>query len=127
MEGLIPFSTTKCADANPSRFELPGYEKVQDDTNAQTGINYSLILFIAKYVNVIVEGLMLSRKMPVYELSPHCKSVLLATSTREMAPAATGAIPVPNVKVEVTAVPANSTPRPPLQSKTCPYCAKRGS
>jgi hypothetical protein len=77
-------------------------------------INYSLMLFIAKYVAVNVDGLMLSRKKPLYEPSLHCKSVLLATSTRDLASAAAGAIPAPNEEVEVTAVPANSTPRAPF-------------
>jgi hypothetical protein len=37
----IPFSTTKCADANPSRFGLPKYEKVQYATD--TGKVYQLL------------------------------------------------------------------------------------
>lgn len=76
--------------------------------------NHSLMLFIAKYVAVNVDGLTVSKKKPLYEPSLHCKSVLLATSTLEMASAAAGAIPAPNDEVEVTAVPANSTPRPPF-------------
>ncbi len=74
----------------------------------------SLMLFIAKYVAVNVDGLMLSKKKPLYDPSLHCKSVLLATSTREMASAAAGATPAPNGELEVTAVPANSTPRAPF-------------
>lgn len=108
-----PFLTIKCADANPSRFGLPEYESIQY-AKSRGGINNPLMLFIAKYVAVKVDGLTLSKKKPLYEPSLHCKSVLLATSTREMASAAAGVIPAPNEELEVTAVPANSTPRAPF-------------
>lgn len=81
---------------------------------SRRGINNSLLLYIAKYVVANVDGLMLSKKKPLYEPSLHCKSVLLATSTREIASASAGEIPAPNEEPEVTAVPANSTPSAPF-------------
>ena len=55
-----------------------------------------------------------SVKKPRYEPSLHCKSSLICTNTCEILSAATGWIPAPNGELDVTAVPANSTPMAPF-------------
>lgn len=55
----------------------------------------------------------MSVKNPRYEPSLQCKSAFAATRPSEIASAAAGVIPVPNGLLEVTAVPANSTPMAP--------------
>lgn len=52
-------------------------------------------------------------KNPRYEPSLHCRSGLTETYFCDFPSAATGPIPAPNEDVEVTAVPANSTPIAP--------------
>jgi hypothetical protein len=57
---------------------------------------------------------MVSVKKPRYDPSLHCKSALTLTSVRDFTSAADGEIPDPKADVDVTAVPANSTPIAPL-------------
>jgi hypothetical protein len=57
---------------------------------------------------------MVSVKKPRYEPSLHCKSALTLTRDAEMLLATAGVTPLPKEELEVTAVPANSTPIAPL-------------
>ena len=77
------------------------------------GRRHLLTFRIAQYVAFAWWGSRVSVKNPRYEPSLHWRSVFAPTRTVEILSAFTGAIPAPNEDVEVTAVPANSTPIAP--------------